>query len=167
MRLRGPFVITGALGLAMLAAGLVAVRTSVASAQAIADARVATKVTVNPGITFAPPPSNAAPGLTAAQAFATWSPGTAVPSDVSVQLGLLSVLVGPDCGAECENGNIVQGGMVYSALNQLAYGFEWSTSCLSLGPDAPQQPPGGCIQWNFIDANTGHQIIVAYQPKHS
>ena len=166
MPLRGPITITAALGLAVLGAALAAVRTSVADAQAIADARAATKVTVNPGITFAPPPSNAAPPLTAAQTFATWSPGTAIPSDVSVQLGLLTVVVGSDCGAECENGNIVQGGMVYSALNQLAYGFEWSTSCINLGLNAPPPPPGSCIQWNFIDANTGHQIIVAYQPKH-
>jgi hypothetical protein len=162
MQLRRPFVITGALGLGVLAAALAAVLTSIGHAQAVAAPPVTTTITFD-ATTFAPPPSNATPTLTAAQAFATWSPGTAIPSDVSVQLGLLTEVVGPYCGAECQNGNIVQGGMVYSALNQLAYGFEWSTSCLNLAPNAPPTPPGGCIQWNFIDANTGHQIIVAYQ----
>jgi len=161
MQLRRPFVITGALGLAVLAAALAAVLTSIGHAQAIAAPPVTTTITID-GTTFAPPPSNATPALTAAQAFATWSPGTAIPSQVSVQLGLVTVPVGPDCGAECSN-LIVQNGIAYQSLNELAYGFEWSTCPPPSGPNAPTPSPGPSIQWNFIDANTGHQIIVECQ----
>jgi hypothetical protein len=120
---------------------------------------VSATIAVNSVVTFAPPPADAAPAMTAEQAWAKWendggSTDTSIPPDHAVQLGLMSVLVGPDCGAECENGNIVQGGMVYSSLNQLAYGYSWSTCTAGSSLPASQ-----CTNWIFLDASTGELII--------
>src|SRR5215470_8996589 len=99
MRLRGPFVTIGALGLAVLAVGLVAVWTSIGRVQAIRAMALSATITVEPGIkeTFAPPPADAAPAMTAEEAWAQMD-NRSIPSDTSAQLGLLTVPVGPDCG---------------------------------------------------------------------
>jgi hypothetical protein len=80
MRLRGPFIIIGALGLAVLAVGLVAVWTSISRPQArhttmrisrpeaSHTAMPSTTITINSVVTFAPPPSDARPALAAEQA---------------------------------------------------------------------------------------------------
>ena len=159
MRLHGPLATIGALGAVVLAAAVLAVWTGIGHAQAIGATPVSATITVNSLDTFAPPPADAAPAMTAQQAWAQWennagNSNTSIPSDTTVQLGLLSVLAGPDCGAECENGNIAQDGMVYSALNQLAYGYSWSTC--SAGSTLPASQ---CTEWIFLDANTGQMII--------
>jgi hypothetical protein len=136
-----------------------AVWTGISHAQAIRAMAVSATITVNSVVTFAPPPADAAPAMTAEQAWALWennagNTNTSIAPDTTVQLGLLSVLVGPDCGAECENGNIVQDGMVYSAANQLAYGYSWSTC--SAGSNLPANQ---CTSRIFLDASTGKMII--------
>jgi len=150
------YVIVGALGLAALAVGLFGCgRAGAGHGQVIAVTPVSTTITVDPGIneTFAPPPADAAPAMTAEQAW-TKMDNRSIGPGTTVQLGLLTVPVGPDCGAECENNNIVQGGMVYSALNQLAYGYSWSTC-----PAGSTLPAIQCTDWIFLDANTGQMII--------
>src|SRR5215467_12000476 len=70
MRLSGPLVITGALGLAVLAVSVVAVWTSIDRVKAIRALGVKTTITLDPGIheTFAPPPADAFPAMTAQEA---------------------------------------------------------------------------------------------------
>jgi len=118
-----------------------------------------TLVNSNPPETFAPPHAAAAPALTAQQAANTYlgtlghSP-VAIPSDVSVSLGSLTIPVGPDCGTECENGNTVSNGIAYSALDELAYGYA-VTTC----PQGSSLPADQCTKWLFLDANNGKLII--------
>ena len=126
-------------------------------------APVASKITLdnrNPPATFAPPPlPAAAPALTAQQAANAYlaklghSPMN-IPSGMSVSVGLLTIPVGPDCGPECENGNIISNGIAYSALNQLAYGYAISTC-----PQGSSRPAEQCTKWLFLDANTGNLIV--------
>src|SRR5215467_10883445 len=58
------------------------------------------------------------------------------------------VLVGPYCGAEC-HGLIVQNGIAYSSLNQLAYGYGW--------PAFPHRQSHR-MNWLFLVASTGQMI---------
>jgi hypothetical protein len=149
MGLRGPLVRTGALGLAVLAVAAVAVWTSVNHASAI----VANTIRI-PGteIVFAPPPPGAVPAVTAKQAWARFSPGgrsRAIAPDTTVQLGLLTVPIGPYCGRECD-GHPVRDGIAYTALDQLAYGYSWLAF--------PHRHLKN-RNWTFLDANTGGMII--------
>ena len=131
---------------------------------------VQTTITINPdnGETFGPPPVKASPPLTAQQAWAQFirsstagSGGTAIPSDVTAQLGLFTLPVGlsSECmGTECSN-LTVQNGTTYTALNQLAYGYSSpGGTCGGSNPVNPA-PPVPCTDWLFIDANTGHMIV--------
>ena len=159
MRLRGPFVTIGALGVAVLAAGVAAVLTGIGHAQAIRAIAVSTTITVDPGIheTFAPPAASAQPAITAALAWAQWEQHagatiTTIPSNTTVQLGLLTLPVGPYCGAEC-HGLIVKNGIAYTVLNQLAYGYRWSVC-----PPGSTLPAVRCNSWIFLDASTGQMI---------
>jgi hypothetical protein len=175
MRRTRSLVIIGAIGLAALAGGLLASQTGGGRAENSQPAhshRAAgvgqTTITIDPhlGETFAPLPANAAsaaPALTAQQAWAqfmsstTGSGGTAIPSNVTAQLGLLTLPVGPDCGATC-SGDIVQHGIAYRSLNQLAYGYSSpGGTCGGSNPVNPA-PPVPCTEWIFIDANSGHMI---------
>jgi len=157
MRLRGPFVAISALGCAVLTVSVVALWTSIDHANAIRALAVKTTITVEPGIheTFAPPPADAAPAMTAAEAWAGWerhaeipANTTAIPANTTVQLGLLTLPVGPYCGAEC-HGLIVQNGIAYTALNQLAWGYSW--------PAFPHRHSHS-MNWIFLDASTGLMI---------
>lgn len=156
MRLRGPLATIGALGIAVLAAGVFAVWTGIARAQAIRAMAVSSTIIVDPGIheTFASPPSDPAPAMTAQEALDAFErKHVSIPDYVTVQLGLLTLPVGPDCGPECEHNNIVQGDMVYTVLNKLVYGFSRRVC-----PAASHRPDWQCTQWDFIDANTGIYI---------
>jgi hypothetical protein len=186
MRLRGPFITIGALGLAVLAVGLVAVWTSTSRPQARHTTRptsrprarhttrptsrprarhttrLSTTITINSAVTFAPPPTDARPALTAEQARrqAERHQGSRVtpsPPGLTVKLGLLSVLVGPYCGAEC-NGLIVKNGLDYQKWRELAWGYSGPSTCVS-GNDLHPLPPRPCVMWEFVDANTGWMII--------
>jgi len=156
MRLRGPLVITSVLGLAVLAVSLVAVWTSIARVKAIRAMAVKTTITLDPSIheRFAPPPADAVPTMTAREALDAFERRhVPIPDSVTVQLGLFTLPVGPDCGFECEHGNIVRGNMVYSSLNQLVWGF--SRRVCPAGSDRPEWQ---CTAWDFIDANTGRYV---------
>jgi hypothetical protein len=161
MRIREPQLIMGALGLAVLAVSVVAVQASIAHANAIRAMSLTATIVIDRSIheTFAPPPSSAAPAMTPLQAFSQWEQQvggrkvTAIPASVTVQLGLLTFPVGPDCGAECHHGNIIRDGMAYHALNELAYGY--STSNCKPGST---RPASRCLNWTFLDAATGQPI---------
>jgi hypothetical protein len=156
VRLRGPLAAIGALGIAALAAGAFAISTAIGHAQATRALAVSSTITVDPGIheTFAPPPPDAAPAMTAQEAVDAYEgKHISIPDYVTVQLGLLTLPVGPDCGPECEHNNIVQGNMVYSVLDKLVYGFSRRVC-----PAGADRPDWQCTQWDFIDANTGKYI---------
>jgi hypothetical protein len=155
VRLRGPLATIGALGIAVLAAGVFAVWTGIGRVQAIRAMAVSSMITVDPGIheTFAPPPDTV-PAMTAREALDAFErKHVSIPDFVTVQLGLLTLPVGPDCGRECEYHNIVQGKMVYTVLNKLVYGFSRRVC-----PAGSDRPAWQCTQWDFIDANTGIYI---------
>jgi len=151
MRPRGPLTSTGVLGLAVLAVAAGAIWTSVHNARAI-DAN-----TIRiPGteIVFAPTPPGAVPAMTARQAWARFSRGEGSPATSpgsTVQLGLLTMPIGPDCAKECA-GHPVRDGIAYTALNQLAYGYSWLAF--------PHRHLKN-RNWIFLDANTGKMIIGA------
>ena len=156
MRLRGPLVISGALGLAVLAVSVVAVWTSIDHTKAIRALAVKTAITLDPGIheTFAPPPANAVPAMTPQEAVDAFEgKHVPIPDFVTVQLGLFTLPVGPDCGPECEHNNIVRGNMVYSWLNKLVWGFSRRVC-----PAESDRPKWQCTQWDFLDANTGEYV---------
>ena len=194
MRQRRRFAIIGAIGLAALAGGLIASQTTggraensqprshravrvgqraASRARAVTASAVQTTITINPdnGETFAPPPVKASPPLTEQQAWAQFiqhstdgAGGTAIPSDVTAQLGLFTLPVVPssECDNDCSN-LIIQNGMAYTALNQLAYGYSWpGGKCGGSNPVNPA-PPVPCTEWLFVDANTGHMIVLTVQ----
>src|SRR5215469_11742055 len=104
--------------------------------------------------TFAPPPATAMPTMSAREALDAFERRyVPIPDEVTAQLGLFTLPVGPDCGFECEHGNIVRGDMVYSSLNKLVWGFS-SRVC----PAGSDRPEWQCTQWDFIDANTGEYV---------
>ena len=146
---------TGALGLAVLAAAAIAIWTSVNHVRLI-DAHT---IRVGYGIVFAPPPPGSVPALTARQAWAKFSAGErrkVIAPGTTMQLGLLSVPIGPYCGRECD-GHPVRDGIAYTVLNRLAYGYSWLAF-----PHRHLKPR----DWVFLDANTGSMIIgtLARQP---
>ena len=156
MRLRGPLVVSGALGLAVLAVSVVAVWTSIDRVKDIRAMGVKTTITLDPGIheTFAPPPADAFPAMTAQEASDAFEgKHIPIPDYVTVQLGLYTLPVGPDCGFECEHNNIVRGDMVYSWLDKLVWGFSWRVC-----PAGSDRPEWQCTSWDFLDANTGEYV---------
>ena len=173
MRLRGPLASIGALGLAVLGAGLIAVLTSVNWADTVRATMLRTTIRVNSVITFAPPPAGTLPALTAAQALResereAGARISRIPPGLTVKLGLFTLLVGPYCGAEC-HGLIVKDGLAYQDLDELAYGYAGRPSpCVYLGLHPPARP-GRCISWDFVDAATGQMITDTQQkvgPNH-
>lgn len=177
MSRRATFTIVGALGSAVLAGGLLVATFHHAEARsrqaagrparATPVSTVTSTITINSqiGMTFAPAPAGAAPALTADQAWAQeaaaeGSSGTTIPPGVTVQLGLLTLPVGP-ANAE-SSGLVTSNGTAYTALNQLAYGYSWHSCPMSTLPNATL-PPNPCIEWEFLDANTGHLIDDTWQ----
>ena len=153
--------IAGAAAAGILAAGGAIL--AVSGAQAGTSATAVTSTATIPGTEeiWAPPPAAAAPALTAGQAWAIFASGaglsTAIGSDTSVQLGALTEAVGPYCGTECDMWTTVNG-ISYRALNELAYGYYWSTC-----PNGTSLPVTACENWLFLDANTGKLITGALQ----
>jgi hypothetical protein len=131
------------------------VRAHVASA-------VPATITIDPqvGETFAPAPSSAAPAMTAQQAWAAYTQvntsysDSAIPSTVTVQLGLLTLPLGSTGPGGSE---------AYAAQNELVYGYSWHSCPASRNPNVQTLPPNPCIEWNFLDANTGRQIDETWQ----
>jgi hypothetical protein len=97
---RRKVVIIGVAALAMVATGLfVGIRASRSPAR---TATVTATITIDPNIgeTFAPAPTDAAPKLTAQQAFARHRQlngrgAIPIPEGVTAELGLLTILAGP------------------------------------------------------------------------
>jgi hypothetical protein len=91
MRQRRTYVIVGALGLAALAGLFGCGRAGSSHSGAIRATPVSATITVdsNNNVTFAPPPADAAPAMTAEQAWANMD-NTSIASDTAVQLGLLT-----------------------------------------------------------------------------
>jgi hypothetical protein len=151
---RRPLVITGALGLAVLAVGVMAIWTSVSHArafQAMAPVAVATKIDGTENV-FAPPPYGVTPTKTSRQAWpAFFSPKGAekISPGAKVQLGLLTSPIGPYCGVSCDMWT-VDNGIAYRALNRLVYGYSWLAF-----PHRHLR----ARNWVFVDANTGKMII--------
>jgi hypothetical protein len=103
--------------------------------------------------TWAPPPPGAAPAMTAQQAWVTWDRGVPM-GHPTVELGLITQPVAPsECGPQCP----VRNGIPYRALNQLAYGYYW-TSC----NPGTTLPAASCWNWLFLDAETGYEITEAH-----
>jgi len=131
---------------------------------------VPSTITIDPqiGITFGPAPQDAAPKLTALQAFKRYErvgevrQVPSIPSNVTVKLGLLTVPVGP-ADAPGASKLAKKNGIAYTMLNQLAYGYSWHSCPASRNPYVQTLPANPCIEWNFVDANTGKQIIETYQ----
>jgi hypothetical protein len=109
---------------------------------------------------FAPAPAWSKPALTPSQAWARYVKvntsyhGSAIPRGVSVQLGLLTLPIGRTGphGAEA-----------YLAHNELVYGYRWHQCPQSQGPPGSTLPPNPCIEWNFLNASTGGQIVQTWQ----
>jgi hypothetical protein len=111
------------------------------------------------GEIIAPAPAGAKPRLTAAQALArsTGRKGRrviAIPANVTPHLGLLTLPIGPSGPGGTE---------AYTVRNQLVYGFSWHNCPASRNPRVRRLPPNPCVEWNFINANTGHQIDDTWQ----
>jgi len=89
-----------------------------------------------------------------------------IPSDLTVQLGLVSVPVGPANPDDPDQASLATShGIAYSALNELAYGYSSPTgSCpMSRNPLRPGPVGKSCIDWIFVDANTGQLIEATAQ----
>ena len=160
MRHRTPLLVVVSGGLAAMllvtACGVRPSRTS--DAHMVSD--VSSTITIQKGVTFAPPSANAAPSMTAQQVYkdfmrhlgarrANW----AIPANVEVQLGLFTLPVGL----------AANGRKLYVAHNVLAYGYSWHSCPVSRNPRVKKLPPNPCREWNFLDANTGAQIVQTWQ----
>ena len=89
---------------------------------------------------------------------------TTIPSGVTVQLGLVSVPVGP-ATAPGAAGLPISNGTAYVALDDLAYGYGSPSACPpSTNPYVTQSPASSCLHWTFIDASIGRQIVETWPP---
>jgi hypothetical protein len=122
------------------------------------------------GETFAPAPASAAPKLTGQQAWERYmrhlaDPRTGIPRGTQVQLGLLTLPVGP-ANLPGTSGLPKSNGKAYTALNELAYGYSSPTSgsgCATLNPRLTPPRDARCISWTFLTADTGVQIDSTWQ----
>jgi hypothetical protein len=122
--------------------------------------KVTAPITIDPhvGETFTPAPSGATPRLTAQQAWAKYAKVAGIKptiaSGVAVRLGLLTLPIGPTGP---------HNSTAYIAKNELVYGYSWHSCPVSTGLRVTKLPRNPCIQWNFLNANTGRQIDETWQ----
>jgi hypothetical protein len=121
---------------------------------------VATTITIDSAVgeTFAPPKPPYHPAMSAEAAWVRYarslgSHRKAIPSSVSVRIGLLTLPVGPVGPNNSE---------LYTAHNELTYGYSWHSCPVYTLPVSPP-PHSPCIEWLFLDANTGHMIDDTWQ----
>lgn len=138
-------------------------------AHAIAVTQPSSTILINPSsdATFAPPPADVSATLTAEQAWAEYAQvnggSTTIPSGAAVQLGLLTMPSGP-ADAPGAGNQPTSNGLAYLALNELAYGYSEPTPCpQSINPFVTTSPGASCVDWVFVDANTGKQIMETWQ----
>jgi hypothetical protein len=153
MRLR-KYIITAATAAALAAGGVTWAVTATAG-NPIDATPVQATITLthdeNPP-TLAPPPADAAPKLTARQAVDAYTGKTdfQIPDGTTVQLGLLTVPVGDasvcDSPGEDCSGYTIDQGTVYSFSE-------------SRCPEGTPQDPASCVQYTFLDANTGKWVV--------
>jgi hypothetical protein len=160
-------------GLPVLACGLTIVGCGTAKSAGLAVStketgkaqtlmRVTRSITIDrsAGILFAPPPAQASPAMSAEHAWeiymerATGKKHSAIPSNVRVQLGLLTLPMGPTGPHGTEK---------YTAHNELVYGFSWHSCPISTSPVPVKLPPNPCIQWNLLNAYTARQVVDTWQ----
>jgi hypothetical protein len=128
------------------------------------------------GETFAPA-SSETPAVTAAQAWAAFAHGgsnqlsKAIPAGTTVQLGLVTLPVGP-ADAPGAARLTHSDGEAYTALKELAWGFSWKQCGPVVVPvrlpgssPAPVPKPSDCTEWLFLDAKNGKQIDLTWQQK--
>ncbi len=168
---RRTLVFAGAAAAALVVGGI-AVKSALAPAHAGIASSVPAPIVIDPslGDTFAPAPAGAAPALTAALAWAQYAQvngGSAtIPSGLTVQLGLVSVPVGPANPADPDQAGLAtSNGIAYRALNELAYGYSSPAgSCpISTNPNVAGPVGKSCIDWTFVDAKTGQLIEETWQ----
>jgi hypothetical protein len=163
MRSQTRFIIIGAVVIAALAAGFITTRTQPTPVGAETAAKtetaagvtpLATTIAINSGQTFAPAPApvSAAPTMTAQQAWSQWaqqvgSSNTTIPSDVTVRLGLFTRPLNASGPSQ----------------NELAYGYSSHGCPVLLNPRATLPPSNPCIEWTFLDANSGALIDWTWQ----
>ena len=172
MARRGKTVIIGAAVLASLAAGLLVARLqqSAVPARAATISAVTATITIDPqvGETFAPAPSSTAPGISAQAAWVQYaqqngSTETSIPANMTAQLGLLTLPVGP-AGSPGTAGLIQNNGEAYKALNELVWGYSNPSPCANANPNVTL-PPGSCTEWTFLDASTGKPVDQTWVPQ--
>jgi len=71
-----------------------------------------------------------------------------------VDIGLLTLPIGPSGP---------NGSEIYTVHNQLVYGYSWHQCPASRNPKVKKLPPNPCIEWLFLNANTGYQIDETFQ----
>lgn len=163
MRLKRQVVI-GAMALGLLGTSMLASACGTqARGRAQAVSALAATITIDPhaGEIFAPAPAGAKAALTARQAWGRYTRAdngykhySPIPSNVTVHIGLLTLLIGPTGS---------NGQLAYAAHNQLVYGYSWHQCPASRNPEVKKLPPNPCIEWLFLNANTGHQIDETFQ----
>ena len=109
------------------------------------------------GMILAPAPASARPRLTARQAWAHYMRQlgyprhTALPLRIRARLGLFTLPTGPG-GTE-----------PYTARNELVYGYSSPVECTTRNPRVMFPRNARCVAWDFLDANTGNQIVSTEQ----
>lgn len=161
-KLRHSLLLTlGLLGSGIAIAGCASATSSGPPARAVTVARITTSIVIDPqvGEVFEPAPASAAPALTAQQVWAKYATligakTTAIPAHVTVELGLLTLPIGPSGPKGIE---------IYTAYRQLTYGYSTHACPKSMNPHITSLPANPCIYWDFLNANTGRQIDSTYQ----
>lgn len=119
-------------------------------------------IDLQPGETFLPGAAGQ-PSLTPTEAWVGFARGagatdvTSLPPDVSVQLGQLTIETG-DMGPD--------GRPVDTKHMYLVYGYSWQSCPVVVGGDqaaSTSETGSTCVEWRFLDANTGEQILDTWQ----
>lgn len=147
---------------ALLACGLLAGCGTAKMRQIRPVADVPSTVTIDSSVgeIFAPPPADASPAMTAQQAWTAYTKvdtsysSSDIPSNVTVSLGLLTLPLGPSGPNGTE---------AYKAKDVLTYGFSWHNCPVSRNPNASIPASNPCVEWNFLNADTGAQIDNTWQ----
>lgn len=103
---------------------------------------------------FAPAPASVVPPLSADAAYQveaklSGSSRVSPPGFVRVQLGYLTIPVGPCCP------DLIH--------HKLVWAFSWHECPISTNPLNPTPAPSPCVAWKFLDASNGSEIDMTWQ----